>query len=141
MHPPTPPRPDLDGIAARIKAASPGPWITCHPENAFKNWPIGFFSLGRDEEDSPKNWAITTDSICASQMTSGGAKEDAEFIAAARQDVPALVAYARSLEAKVRKAHAHGFTCGVADCLELAISQGDAVAAEEERWKQFAEAP
>lgn len=90
---------DLEAIEARVKAASPGPWITSNPENAFKNWPIGFFSLGRDEEAKPSNWAVTTDRINASRMVSGGAKEDAEFIAHARQDIPALIARIRELEA------------------------------------------
>lgn len=91
---------DLEAIEARANAASPGPWITSNPENAFKNWPIGFFSLGRDEEAKPSNWAITTDHIHASQMVSGGAKEDAEFISHARQDIPALITSIRRLEAQ-----------------------------------------
>jgi hypothetical protein len=91
---------DLGPIEARCKAASPGPWITCNPESAFKNWPIGFFSLGRDEEAKPSNWAISTDHVRASEMTSGGAKADAEFIAHARQDIPALIAEVRRLRAR-----------------------------------------
>jgi len=37
-----------------------------------------------------------------------------------------------------RKAHAQGYTCGIADALVLAFGAGDPIAAEECRWKEFA---
>jgi len=52
-------------------------------------------------DDEGQQWAVSTDGVRASEFQGEGAKADADFIAAARQDVPALVAYARSLEAQV----------------------------------------
>lgn len=90
MHPSTPPRPDLDGIEARANAATPGPWRV----NKYAG--IGTGPNG------------VTDSVIGSDGINpfyelGCPYDNLGFIAAARQDVPALVAYARSLEAEAEK--------------------------------------
>lgn len=73
---------DLDAIEARANAATPGPLVVV---------PCGVDDLG---------WDIDT---AAGDFPAGirgafGRREDAEFHAAARTDVPALVARVRALE-------------------------------------------
>ncbi len=91
MHPSTPPRPDLDGIEARANAASEGPWeiLGCSGERHGLRGPRGYMEVDGYLEVMPSSIEIH------------GAP-DTLFIAAARQDIPALVAYARSLEARVK---------------------------------------
>lgn len=77
----------LDAIQARADAASKGPWhIDGGPDEA-KNV-ITYTSGG----------GIIVGTYIADMVEHD---EDAEFIAAARTDVPALLAYARDLEARI----------------------------------------
>ena len=76
---------DLDAIEARAEAATPGPWM--EPRNG----------LGLGWTIFPKNskgWSIAT---CDSGT-------DADFIAASRTDVPALVAELRAAREVVEAA-------------------------------------
>lgn len=81
---PAPTVPDLDAIRARVEAATPGPWFA---------WSRGV------------GWLIGLDPD-ANQCIPGGfrtdiAREaDAEFIAHARTDVPALLAEVEQLRAQ-----------------------------------------
>lgn len=70
---------DLEAIEARAKAATPGPWVV--GPGAFWNYVVGSDEHG--------------DHAGAQE------KEDAAFIAASREDVPALVAEVRRLRAEV----------------------------------------
>jgi len=91
--------PDLDAIEQRAKAATPGPWAVWHDldRQGFKT--VGdahsyqeILDSGETEECNPTAHVYTD--------------EDAEFIAHARTDVPALLARGRELEAGVRSARA-----------------------------------
>lgn len=97
---PTPPEPsgggplDLEAIEARLRVCSTGPWKACKASEVFDNWPI-CLSVGSDEDGT--EWGVSTDRVHASEMLEGGAAEDAEFIAHARQDIPALIREVRRL--------------------------------------------
>ncbi len=85
----------LAEIRARVEAACPAPWRVNTKDRAGEDWPIGFvlhgiLDVGQDTDGT--NWIVTTDGIRASQMVSGGAEEDATFIAHARTDIPDLLA-------------------------------------------------
>lgn len=81
----------LSQIRERVEKASDGPW-----QNDPKvGWPVAF-SCGRDEDG--KDYQVFTGPIAASCIKNGGAKNDSEFIAHARQDIPALLAYVEKLE-------------------------------------------
>lgn len=75
-----PPTPDIDTIQARTNAATPGPWNTDarHPKYIFG-------------AEGP---------VVARTGINPAADADAAFIAHARTDVPALIAYARHLETR-----------------------------------------
>lgn len=75
-------RPDLEAIEARANGATPGPWWRAH----HAAW----------EVEAPPNQVV------ADCGTVDAASLDARFIAAARADIPTLVAYARELEAVLR---------------------------------------
>jgi len=87
-------RPDIDAIEARARKASPGPWRTDLMKNAGDNWMLCF---GADD-DGQGNVIVTTDNIRASGMLSGSSREDADFTAHSRSDIPALCGYIRHLE-------------------------------------------
>ncbi len=72
----------------RFTNASPGPYLAVRESNAFDNWPV-IFSGGADQDGV--KWAVTTDRIHASEMVSGGAREDIEFAAHAWADLRYLV--------------------------------------------------
>ncbi|MFD6531545.1 hypothetical protein [Streptomyces sp. NPDC060184] len=82
----------LDEILDRANAATPGPWCT-------DSWEI---YQGAEYEPGISVWIGETCS--AGEMDQDRA--DAEFVAAARSDVPALVAEVQALRAKVDKLEA-----------------------------------
>lgn len=91
---PTPPRTpaeaiDLDAIEARADGATPGPWGTVDDGSLM----APYVSVACD--DGP----ILTCPEC--HTDGGGRRLDAQFIAAARADVPALVALVRRLRAEL----------------------------------------
>ncbi len=73
---------DLTAIKKRAEAATPGPWWAW---DRGVGWVIGLGD-GRDERGRPE------DRLPEGFRTDIGRAEDAEFIAAARTDIPALVA-------------------------------------------------
>jgi len=80
-------RPDLDAIQARVDAATEGPWIV-----------FGSLPQWENEEDlsfGPDNAPEV------GTVTEG--LGNAEFIAHARTDVPALLALVRSQQAKIER--------------------------------------
>lgn len=77
----------IDAAEARCKAATPGPWKYDAVENVGENWLIGVINTGVDYDWKAQH-IVTTDNLHASRCTSGGAIEDAQFIAAARTDLP-----------------------------------------------------
>ena len=91
----------LKAIEERANKASNAPWIVEAGDYSGANWMIGATSvfLGGSAWDD-KSYYITTQNVHASELE-GDAKTDAEFIAHARSDVPALIAEVRRLRAKL----------------------------------------
>lgn len=87
-------RPDLDTIAARADAATPGPWEWVRM--ADPKWGrSGLWVLAEVADEG----GDLLHAVGAEYASPTRAVRD--FIAAARADVPALVEYARALEARV----------------------------------------
>lgn len=80
---------DLDVIEARCAAASPGPW-TAFVEGRDHDSGDGFIQVG-DVGNEPDMYV--------SRERRPAAAADLDFIASARQDIPALVAEIRRLRA------------------------------------------
>lgn len=97
--PQSPQRPDVEAIEARAKAASPGPWT----------WEGTDLNGGRQIQGSVEYAEmnpILVPFVCKpcdrrKAVCLGPNEADSAFIVAARADIPALVAYARRLEARV----------------------------------------
>jgi hypothetical protein len=99
---------DLDRIEARAEAAAPGPW---------KTWAMQVLAdpVGDSNLDTALLIAHTTD------PHRGLRTFNADFIAAARADVPALVARVRALEAeavRLRRALDLGCTCAMTEATQ-----------------------
>lgn len=90
---------DLDAIKARVDAATPGPWWAW---DRGVGWHI---AIGEPTEGT---WGGPARLLPASERTDIGREADAEFIAAARQDVPALIAEVERLRALVEPVTAPG---------------------------------
>lgn len=80
----------LDAWEQAADKALRGPWLAEHGMSG-RNWVIG---TGATQEG--ELWCVTTDGLRASEYD-GDAQGDAEFIAAARTAVPALIAEVRRL--------------------------------------------
>lgn len=95
---------DLDAIRARAEAATRGPWTVgvgwC--DNGYE-WYVPVNSPGTSEEDphQPDRVALIRYMADGFQCPHADARMDAEFIAAARQDVPALIAEVERLRTLV----------------------------------------
>lgn len=76
----------LDAIQARVAAATEGPWAN-YGDLAHEVYPVR-----TGEDDEPENIASVVQRLA-----------DAHFISNARTDVPALLAYARDLEARIER--------------------------------------
>lgn len=89
---------ELKEIEARVNSATRGPWTTEAGKYSGDNWLIGSIFVGNSLEDGEDYCVhITTDSIHASELGISDAKSDADFIAHAREDIPALLAEVRRL--------------------------------------------
>jgi hypothetical protein len=97
---------DLDQIESRAEAATPGPW---------KTWAMQVLAdpVGDSNLDTALLIARTTD------PHRGLRTFNADFIAAARTDVPALVARVRALEAEVQQLRKRVNVCsaGTTGCI------------------------
>jgi uncharacterized small protein (DUF1192 family) len=92
---------ELQVIRARYEAATPGPWRVEHGRYSGADWLIG--SLGTGYFDNGMHFVhITTNRVRASELY-GNASVDAEFIAHAREDIPALLAEVERLRAELAK--------------------------------------
>ena len=78
--------PDLDAIQARADAATEGPWAN-YGDLAHEVYPVR-----TGDNDEPENIASVVPGLA-----------DAHFIAAARTDVPALLALVRSQQAQIER--------------------------------------
>ena len=93
---------DEQAIKARCDAATPGPWISETYGFTGKNWLVGSVFTGSTHETSCLVH-ITTDHLHASEYTHGEAISDVDFIAHAREDVPALLAEVERLRGEVER--------------------------------------
>jgi hypothetical protein len=93
-------REQLDAIRERCEKASPGPWwqashrTKCAPTQDARE--LSTLLCHFQDEDAPRFWRWDT---------------DGEFVAAARSDIPALLAHVSALEAELtqlRDEHARG---------------------------------
>lgn len=89
---------ELDEIQRRAESAQLGPWRVDPVSSVGENWPLAFFG-----NDGKRDWVVATDQRRASSLNGAGAKEDAEFVAHARTDVPRLVAEVRRLGDEVAR--------------------------------------
>lgn len=90
---------DLDAIRARADAATEGPWIATTPHDDESEWASDFDDpMVITDDSTPGNFAAIAQDICQGE-TDGRA--DAEFIAHARTDVPALLAEVEQLRTVV----------------------------------------
>jgi hypothetical protein len=84
---------DLDAIEARCAAASPGPW-TSYVEGR-DHWSGDDFIRVSEADDEPDMYVSRAEAGAIRPASAS----DLDFIAAARQDVPSLVAEIRRLRA------------------------------------------
>lgn len=88
-------QPNLAEIKARAQAATPGPWFAGDanggdpPHERRPFWVVSTEDTDPDLGEAPEEWAAEI---------RVGAQGDAEFIAHAREDVPALVAEVERLQ-------------------------------------------
>lgn len=87
---------DLDAIRERAEAATPGPWCS-YEGNLWQGTAKALAAYDADPDNAP--WPYGNDS--SGQLFHGEPRrpEDAEFIAHAREDVPALLAVVEQLRA------------------------------------------
>lgn len=92
-------RPDIDEIEARTEKATEGPWVRWSTEGQSKSGRY-LTSVCYHEGDymSAKHECVAE----TMHKTEEGSEQDAQFIAHARTDIPALCAYVRELEEIVR---------------------------------------
>lgn len=83
---------DLDAIKARLNATAPGPWEVYNPNGSDHG---ALWSVANDGYHNPTE---SGDDAFGLYLDCGGI-EDAEFIAHAREDVPALLAEIARLKA------------------------------------------
>lgn len=86
---------DLDAIEAREAAATPGPWVACYVPYDGCDDPV--------IETSSGTYIAQTVYDTLSFSAEHNVDSDTVFIAAARRDVPALVAEVRRLREELRK--------------------------------------
>ena len=121
----------VERLKAALSKASPAPWKADTKEHVGDNWLLGsVIDCGADDYS---NWIVTTDRIRASQMDSGDAKSDAEFMALARNELPAVLDRIAELEAEVERAEADATK--VMAALADAVAKLETAEAELERLK------
>ena len=90
--------PDLDAIRARCEAATPGPWTAYNANEGTEYQPA--WEVANDAFHNPP---ADEDAPWIAVHLETGIKDDAEFIAHAREDVPALLAALASSRAEVER--------------------------------------
>ena len=95
---------DLDAILARADVAGKGPWtVGVRWFDGRWNLPINSPSTNEDDPHQPDRVALISYDAGGFQYPHADAKADAEFIAAAREDVPALLAEVKRLREVLNK--------------------------------------
>lgn len=92
---------DIDELQRLSEAATPGPWKRQSGEYTGEDWLIA--SLGLDTPSNEDQF-LTTHNLRSSELDGEGAAADAAFIAAARNQLPELLARMRKLEKAVASA-------------------------------------
>lgn len=97
------PIPDADLLAMeeRCKRAQTGPWRVDFGEEIGNNWVVA--TGAAYDQERRGTYAVATDRIHASQTNAADGKDDAEFIAHARQDLPRCLEEIRRLRAELAK--------------------------------------
>jgi hypothetical protein len=85
---------ELEAIEARCDAASPGPWKSFIEDR--DHWSGDDFIRVSDRDEEPEMYV----SRATAQGLQPASRQDLDFIAAARQDVPRLVAEIRRLRSQ-----------------------------------------
>ena len=89
---------DLDAIRARCEAATPGPWSAYNANEGTEYLPA--WEVANDAYHNPP---ADEDAPWIAVHLETGVRDDAEFIAAARSDVPDLLAALASSRAEVER--------------------------------------
>lgn len=126
----------LEQIRKRSESATVAPWVVDTKENMGENWCVGcVMNCGAAANDSGdySNYIVTTDNVPGSQMNGADARDDADFIANARQDVPWLLDEIERLRAengRLQKhpifAHNSGFHADLSNRLIIDYSEDGA---------------
>lgn len=91
-------RPDIDAIRARVEVATEGPW---EKSEALDSTEYGDYMAYGVHQVAPL--MRHSDSDQAHTSLEAMSAEDAEFIANARQDIPALLSHIEQLEAQIER--------------------------------------
>jgi hypothetical protein len=83
----------LDEIEARANAATPGPWYVVENDPPLEYWAV----------NAPCGREVFDDGSAAGEYGASCSIADRDFLAAARADVPALIARVRELEAELEE--------------------------------------
>lgn len=91
----------LAAIKERCRKAQVGPWIVEWGKEIGNNWVV---ATGPGYEQTLQGtYGVSTDNIHASDCNAADGKDDAEFIAHARQDIPALLEEITRLRTELAK--------------------------------------
>ncbi len=105
---------ELAAIEARANAATPGLWLAYCPFEG--------------DDEVPAEWHVPAALSVATPDYDAMNEADAQFVAHARADIPALIHHIRALEAElatVRKAAAEAVEAGFVEGAVLAFKQGE----------------
>lgn len=91
---------DLEAIKKRAEAATPGPWDVADKYDKEQSWP---WVIAFDGDAEP--WWVAE---CAIDITPTDGVDNAQFIAHARSDVPALVAEVEKLRGRLEAEFGEG---------------------------------
>ena len=109
----------MDAIEARAAAATPGPWVLWDDRYA-PEWADPGFGYYRVTSSTPPVQRFHTDMSLDGTDDDRANRADAAFIAAARTDVPALVAALRAAEVEVERLRESSNPSDLAENLRLA---------------------
>lgn len=91
----------LAEIEERCRRAQTGPWTVDWGEEIGSNWVVA--TGPAYDQTTIGTYAVCTDSIRCSDTNAADGEDDAEFIAHARSDIPALLEEVRRLRALLAK--------------------------------------
>lgn len=131
----------LNEIEARADAATPGPWGICMgsggnlctalSSEGFEDWDRRFTPIA----DFLPDWILEAEDGKGGSSIRKDHRQDMDFVAHSRQDIPDLVAYARALQSQLTEAQAEVERLrGIAQVASRYVqAERDALSAQE-RW-------